>query len=73
MSHHIVQTQSHALRKIFAVTIGGFFLVLVLIMTALMVRMAFFTIPTVQEKLDRVEDLAEQTLYRISAQAQRSR
>ncbi len=57
----------------FAITIGGFFLVLFFIITVLVVQMAFFTIPNIQEKLDGIQELTEQTLYRVSAQAQQSR
>jgi len=57
----------------FAIIIGGFFLVLIFIMTVLTIQLAFFTIPNIQKQLNGIQDLTEQTLYRVSAQAQQSR
>jgi len=73
MSNKLTDRYSHKGRRMFAIIIGGFFLVLIFIMTVLTIQLAFFTIPNIQKQLNGIQDLTEQTLYRVSAQAQQSR
>ncbi|KKS93272.1 MAG: hypothetical protein A3H59_01250 [Candidatus Jacksonbacteria bacterium RIFCSPLOWO2_02_FULL_43_9] len=73
MSHEGIEKKSHTQRRVFAVIVGGFFLLLVFMNTVLVVQMAFFKIPQIQKSIQEVRDVTEQTLYRVSAQAQRSR
>ncbi|OGY71563.1 MAG: hypothetical protein A2986_01935 [Candidatus Jacksonbacteria bacterium RIFCSPLOWO2_01_FULL_44_13] len=73
MSHEGIEKKSHTQRRVFAVIVGGFFLLLVFMNTVLVVQMAFFKIPQIQKSIQEVRDVTEQTLYRVSAQAQQRR
>lgn len=55
-------------RKTFAVIIGGFLLLLFCAQTILVLYILFGPLSAIEKRMNEVGDIAEQTLYRVSAQ-----